>query len=435
MTDSAYFLRVGGVWLELPELQAEMEISVSRPSSATESVGGVVRTQVASRSSRVWPFRFTQDSASVVRYLTLAAQGLVGDVFLYDAAAAQVNMLDPRDCIGRDALQPTIPVDLIPLRTFAAGYTLAMKLRAGVQYHLSGTTTHTAGATIATYNLGAGVVNIVAPAGTGSCRWSTSFTGVEARTCAWTGTVNASTSTASSPGPIVLRTNIGTNPRAIAGNGGWINNSGATWTTAFVTSGFPVHPLGITTAVRGNVQSTATSVYAMSVNRPDNIAAAGSPARRIGLWVCSVQPGYQVDAIGGYTPTPLTAGVWTFVETTTTVPAGGFSRIVVGKTTGNAVSTDMVYTTGCVTEAGDTVGSYFDGSTPSTDGTVTVIPTVAGVTSALRLTEGSVDQLGFVPGMKAVCQVSVSDPQQTLNMVFADRLPLSDYSVVLREVG
>ena len=245
---SPFYIQIGGVWVLADGVVPVVPITTDRPGSVTTSLGGVVRTQVAPRSSRTWAMGAEEVDAEFVRYLTLAAQGLVGDVFLYDAAAAQVNMLDPRDCIGRDALQPTILVGLVPMRTFAAGYTLAMKLRAGVQYHLSGTTSHTAAATLGTYNLGAGAVNIVAPAGTGARRWSISFT-------------------------------------------------------------------------------------------------------------------------------------------------------------------------------------------PAAAATVTVIVTVAAKTSALRLTEGSVDSLGFVPGMKAVCQVSVSDPQQTLNMVSTDRLPLSDYSVTLREVG
>lgn len=434
MTTSVYLLNIAGKWLELPELQAGHKIVTVRPSSESVSLGGVVRTQRARSAARSWGFDFVQESPEAVRWLTLAAQGLVGDVFLYDRAAAQVNMFDPRDCIGRDVLQPTILVNgLVPMRTFAAGYTLAMSLRAGVQYHLSGTTSHTAGATIGTYNIGAGAVNIVAPAGTGARRWSTSFTALSVVTYAWTGAVNASTSTQTSTGT-VTRTNIGTNPRAISGNGGWTKNDVTKQASAFVTTGFPVHPLGITTALQGNVLATATSPYPMSIREMDNLGLTG-PARRIGIWVCSMASGYQVFAYGGFPTTPLTAGVWTFVQTTTTVAALGRALFAVSKTTGNAVSTDMVYVTGCVTEAGDVVGDYFDGSTPDIDGTVSVIPTVAGVTSALRLTEGSVDSLGFLPGMKAVCQVSVSDPQQTLQWVLDGELPVSDYTVTLLEVG
>ena len=243
-----FWLGVGGTWVPLEHVSVGAAVEATRPSSESVSLGGVVRRQSARAAARSWSLDFKVKTSEFVRYLALAAQGLVGDVFLYDAAAAQVNMLDPRDCVGRDVSQPTILVGLVPLRTFAAGYTLTTKLRAGVQYHLSGTTSHTAAATLGTYNIGAGAVNIVAPAGTGPRRWSTSFM-------------------------------------------------------------------------------------------------------------------------------PLTAA------------------------------------------------------------TVTIILTVAGVVTALRLTEGSVDSLGFLPGQKAVCQVSVSDPQQVLNMVFSDRLPLSDWSVTLREVG
>lgn len=249
MTGSPYYLQLGGVWVQLDGIDPGVSYTSERPSSETVSVGGVRRTQVAGKAPRTWGWSMGNDVDQAPMYLTLAAQGRIGDVYLYDAAAAQVNMLAPSDCDGEDTTQPTIIVNsLIPMRTFAAGYTLTMSLRGAVTYHLSGTTSHTAAATLGTYNIGAGAVNIVAPAGTGARRWTTSFT-------------------------------------------------------------------------------------------------------------------------------------------------------------------------------------------PAAAATVTVIMTVAGVTSALRLTEGNVDSLGFVPGMKAVCQVSVSDPQQTLSMVFTTRLPLSDYAVVLREVG
>ena len=248
-TGSPFYLQIGGVWVLADGVRPAVSITMDRPGSMTKSLGGVVRTQVAPRSSRTWEMFAEEEDAEFIRYLALAAQGLVGDVFLYDAAAAQVNMLDPRDCIGRDLSQPTIVVNgLVPLRTFTAGYTLTMKLRAGIQYHLSGTTSDAEANFIGFYEADAGAVAIVAPAGTGPRRWSTSFM-------------------------------------------------------------------------------------------------------------------------------------------------------------------------------------------PSTDTTVTVTILVAGVTSALRLTEGSVDTIGFVPGQKAVCQISVGDPQQVLNMVSADRLPLSDWSVNLIEVG
>ena len=75
--------------------------------------------------------------------------------------------------------------------------------------------------------------------------------------------------------------------------------------------------------------------------------------------------------------------------------------------------------------------------TPATDvtATFTINRTTTVGSTALRLTEGSVDLLGYLPGMKAVCQVSVSDPQQVLQWVLDGELPVSDYTVTLLEVG
>ena len=163
-------------------------------------------------------------------------------------------------------------------------------------------------------------------------------------------------------GSTVSRTNIGTNPRAISIGGGWTSTYAGIFDTAFVTTGFPAHPMGITTALRSNLLSGQTNFEAMNISDIDNLGATG-PARRVGVWVCSMQAGYQVNFFGDYPVTPLTAGVWTFVKTTT-LAVNAIAFLSVGTLTG-AVSTDLVYATGSVTEAGDTVGDYFDGSTPA----------------------------------------------------------------------
>lgn len=245
---SPFYLQIGGVWVHLDGVSPVVPITSDRPSSEFVSLGGVRRTQRAASAPRTWAIGAEEVDAEFVRWLSLAASGLAGDVWLYDQAAAQANMLNPLDTIGRDTAQPLVTVDSVPLRSFAASYTLTRKVRQGVMYWLGGWSTQTAAATLGTYNLGAGAVNIGAPAGTGSRRFSTSFT-------------------------------------------------------------------------------------------------------------------------------------------------------------------------------------------PAADATVTIIITVAAKTSGLRLTEGSVDSLGFLPGENTPCQVSVSDPDRSLSMVYTDRLPQSDYSVVLREVG
>ena len=82
-----------------------------------------------------------------------------------------------------------------------------------------------------------------------------------------------------------VRTNLSTNPRAISGNGGWGNNNPGVWAAAFVSSGVPTHPLGITTAVQGNIIAGQTDVSAMYLYNLDTLGSGGS--RQNGVWVYS----------------------------------------------------------------------------------------------------------------------------------------------------
>lgn len=59
-----------------------------------------------------------------------------------------------------------------------------------------------------------------------------------------------------------------------------------------------------------------------------------------------------------------------------------------------------------------------------------------GFTSGARLTEGSVDDLGFLESRgKTPCEVMVGDGTATYKMAWADRLSLADSTYVLTELG
>lgn len=75
--------------------------------------------------------------------------------------------------------------------------------------------------------------------------------------------------------------------------------------------------------------------------------------------------------------------------------------------------------------------------TPSDDVTVTFVVASGGggKVTVLRLTEGSVDTVGFMPGENTPCRVSVADPSRTLNYAYADKPAEADYTVTLNEVG
>ncbi len=175
---TGFYVQIGGVWAPLEDPQSGVELSVDRPSSSFISSGGKAYVQSALRSNRTWRFRYTHDSADLVRWLTAAAQGLLGPVYLLDVAAAQMNMLDPLTTVGRDTTQPTITVDGIPLRTFGivTGVFTRM-IRNAVPYRLTGWTTQTAASSLGTYVVNGGApTTINAPAGTGSRQWTVTFT-------------------------------------------------------------------------------------------------------------------------------------------------------------------------------------------------------------------------------------------------------------------
>lgn len=69
------------------------------------------------------------------------------------------------------------------------------------------------------------------------------------------------------------------------------------------------------------------------------------------------------------------------------------------------------------------------------DGDMGFTVRTAGVTTRLRLTEGSVDSMGFYPGQNTPCQVAVSDPDDVLHLYREDRPALASYTVELLEVG
>lgn len=72
---------------------------------------------------------------------------------------------------------------------------------------------------------------------------------------------------------------------------------------------------------------------------------------------------------------------------------------------------------------------------PVADSTVSFNVTTAAVTTALRLTESSVDSFPWIDGMNTPCKVAISDPDETLSLFQEDRPPVSDYTVTVWEVG
>lgn len=173
-TRSPFYLQVRGVWKQLEGVVPGVAVVPDRPSSEFRSLGNVRYVQVAAKVVRTWGLSFVWEDAEASRWLDYAASNPSEVVWFWDTNLAQINCLDPADTKGASATLVT--VDGIPMPAFVALDGFTQKLRGGVTYYLSYTTTHTAATTIGTYNIGAGVVNIVSPAGSGARRGSVSFT-------------------------------------------------------------------------------------------------------------------------------------------------------------------------------------------------------------------------------------------------------------------
>ena len=175
------------------------------------------------------------------------------------------------------------------------------------------------------------------------------------------------TVTYTSSGGSSVRTNLATNPRAIAGNGGWSNNDGTLFTVAFVTSGLPTHPQGLTTAQSGHLASGQTSTMAMNLYATDNLANGGV-SRYTGLWVYAPVSGYTIALTAGTTWTSfaLTGGQWTFVQSAASENVS--AQVSIFPTSGgNANSADVFYVTGSISEvASAPCPNFFDGDTTDT---------------------------------------------------------------------
>lgn len=86
--------------------------------------------------------------------------------------------------------------------------------------------------------------------------------------------------------------------------------------------------------------------------------------------------------------------------------------------------------------SGGTVGRWSIPFKPVADSTVSFSISIAGKTTALRLTESSSDSdLSWIDGLNTPCKVAVSDPNPILNVYREDVVPISDYTLTVWEVG
>lgn len=225
-----YCLQVGGVWRQLVGVAPGVTVTPSRPTSTFTTLGNTVYAQVARKVARTWGFAFEWEDAEAGRWLDYAATN-PGAVWLLDRNVAQQQMLTVAQSLGTSAT--TLLVDGMALPTFVAATTATRKLRAGVAYSLSYTTNRTAGATVGSFNIGAGAVNFVAPSGSGARRGSVSFTPVADvdAVITWT-TGNATTAARLTQGSVDSL--------------GWLPSTGGTPSRVMVSDGVPTYNMAWT---------------------------------------------------------------------------------------------------------------------------------------------------------------------------------------------
>lgn len=177
---TCHALQINGDWHDLEGIQVGVGVKKSRPRDGWNSVDGHYHDQSSPRSSREWSLSFPPASApDMVDLLTLVANGKGGDVRFFDASKARINMLDPEKTTG-PAGNPLLAVGpravKLPSVTNGTAFTVTNLVRAYRPTLFSLWSNATAGATVATFNAGAGSTNLLAPSGTGMRPMSVSFT-------------------------------------------------------------------------------------------------------------------------------------------------------------------------------------------------------------------------------------------------------------------
>lgn len=112
-----------------------------------------------------------------------------------------------------------------------------------------------------------------------------------------------------------------------------------------------------------------------------------------------------------------------------------------GWTTATAGATLGVLTVGAETPvnvlapAGSGARRWSVAFMPDADCEVEFAVSIAAKTTALRLTESSVDSTPWLDGMDTPCKVAVTDPDASLLLYREGSPPMSDYTVTVLEVG
>lgn len=191
MTDVAttVHLLIRDTWVPIPDVIEGTEATFTRPRRDFTTLGGKRFEQFAAKASRVWRVSYSRDSEDGA-ILSYVAQGLAGpDVWLYDVAAAQLNLLPPSATQGPLSQASTLAVGSVPMPVLPDSTEVwSLPLRGGVEYTLYGWSDAAEATVLGSLSAGG---DLVAAAGAGSRVASHTFTPASDGTVSFTtGTAN-----------------------------------------------------------------------------------------------------------------------------------------------------------------------------------------------------------------------------------------------------
>jgi hypothetical protein len=106
----SFLLGQMGSLATIPGVQRSVTVSSERSSREDVTLGGTRVVQVAPRAPRSWSITLSPwTTPATVALLEAAAQGLLGEVWLLDVAAARANMLPPEGTAGTSGTAIVVP--------------------------------------------------------------------------------------------------------------------------------------------------------------------------------------------------------------------------------------------------------------------------------------------------------------------------------------
>lgn len=384
-------------------IQPGASVAAARPESERQTPSGARYLRRGRHAPRTWSWELKPWSTpDEVRVLKAAADGSLGDLWLFNAAAARANILHPHQTHGTAAQgYSRVDCDGLALRSLTPGSAnLVETVPVGDRASVDSANPY--------INLG-GVSHVSAT-----------------RRALMRFTLPSVPGTLVSSRLVYERTGSGT----VTVTGGAIRRTVGMWSPDTVT--YATGPsLGATIGTPPSSQSTGVTIETtLSLTTADlgttvelaYVASSVSGATFLGFGPARIELTY-VPAVGDPVTirVPVRGGVAHAIACHTTTASGtvlSWSGAATGSLSG-------------VAGGGRRVATF----TPAADGILAVtVPAQTGLLSGLQLTEGAGPGV-FLPGEGAWASVRVRDLAETMQLALAGEMALADRGVEIVEVG